>query len=367
MTDNQTLAAIQEVLLNARIRFTTGTEAEWNTANPVLLDGEIGLVKGTKPLKFKVGDGTTNWVSLGWGNVTSLAQLATDASHRLVTDAEKAKWNGKARVITFNWGAYNSIDPATSNPQKEIVKDIVRSVNAGENLVIFAMDVKPQTTYRETVSGVVTIYAKSSSQVEGVVQDFAYDSNSDGASIYLFTAAITFKSDGTAAIELREMTPELITTEGLPEYSTEKAPTVSGFAATYYLTKGGQRIGVPINIPLDQVLRGSSIKTVTTANSPYTGAKVGDKYIEFLFQNNNTPQYLPVQDLVDVYKGDGTYIQVSASNVIALNYSALKSKLQSDFGSVFDPKGAGAAAAQKAIDDFKAGSFVIQCTIPGMN
>lgn len=83
-------------MLHARIRFTTGTEAEWNTANPVLLDGEIGLVKGTKPLKFKVGDGTKNWVSLGWGQPIALSQLADDATHRLVTDAEKAAWNAKA-------------------------------------------------------------------------------------------------------------------------------------------------------------------------------------------------------------------------------------------------------------------------------
>lgn len=96
-----------------------------------------------------------------------------------------------------------------------------------------------------------------------------------------------------------------------------------------------------INIPLDQVLRGSSIKTVTTANTPYTGAKVGDKYVEFLFQNNNTPQYLPVQDLVDVYKGDGTYIEVSASNVIQLKYDALKNRLKTDFDAVYDAKGAG--------------------------
>ena len=114
-----------------------------------------------------------------------------------------------------------------------------------------------------------------------------------------------------------------------------------------------------------------SIKTVVTANSPYSGAKVGDKYIEFLFQNNNTPQYLPVQDLVDVYTGDDQYIQVTESNVIKLNYSVLSLKLAADlkksYDNFYDPKGAGEAAAKAAIDEFKASTFVIQCTIPGMN
>ena len=97
--------------------------------------------------------------------------------------------------------------------------------------------------------------------------------------------------------------------DALPEYSTEKAPTVSGFAATYYLTRNGSRIGVPINIPLDQVLRGSSIKTVVTANSPYPGPKSATSTSSSSSRTTTPPQYLPVQDLVDVYTGDDQYIK----------------------------------------------------------
>ena len=86
MAENQTLAVLQEILLKSRIKFVTGTEAEWTAANPVLLDGEYGLIRGSSPLKYKVGDGTKTWSALGWGNVTSLAQLTADATHRLVTD-----------------------------------------------------------------------------------------------------------------------------------------------------------------------------------------------------------------------------------------------------------------------------------------
>ena len=58
MAENQTLAVLQEILLKSRIKFVTGTEAEWTAANPVLLDGEYGLIRGSSPLKYKVGDGT---------------------------------------------------------------------------------------------------------------------------------------------------------------------------------------------------------------------------------------------------------------------------------------------------------------------
>ncbi len=81
----------------------------------------------------------------------------------------------------------------------------------------------------------------------------------------------------------------------------------------------------------------TSIKTVVDGPQfALPRGQVGDKYIEFLFQNNNTPQYLPVQDLVDVYTGDDQYIQVTESNVIKLNYSVLSLKLAADLKKSYD-------------------------------
>ena len=370
MADKQTLAVVQEILLKSRIKFTTGTEAEWTEANPVLLDGEYGLVRGTSPLKYKVGDGTKTWSALGWANVTSLAQLMADASHRLVTDAQITGWNEKADVFTFNYNAY--LHPPTEglNPQGQVAKNIVAAINANKKCVVVAQNVAVQEI-EDSISGFVSITEVSASAVTGLIDTIRMASDDSGRTVFLATASITFKSEGTVTVAAVPYTGRIVMEEDLPEYKTKQAPTVSGFAATYYLTRNGSRIGVPINIPLDQVLRGSSIKTVTTANSPYSGAKVGDKYIEFLFQNNNTPQYLPVQDLVDVYTGDDQYIQVTESNVIKLNYSVLSLKLAADlkksYDNFYDPKGAGEAAAKAAIDEFKESTFVIQCTIPGMN
>lgn len=312
MADKETLAALEQVLLAARIANVIGTEDQWATANPVLLDGEIGLVKGTSPVKFKVGDGTKKWSELGWGQPTTLAQLAADATHRLVTDTQIEGWNNKAE----------------------------------------------KTAATATADGLMS--AADKKKLDGVAA---------GANNYQHPAT-------HAATMITEDATHRFTTDAEKakwnlEYTIEKVAAESGFASTYHLKKGTTKVGVSINIPLDQVLKSSSIKTVATANSPYSGAKVGDKYIEFLFQNNNTPQYLPVQDLVDVYTGDDQYIQVTESNVIKLNYSVLALKLAADmrntFDQLYDEKGAGEAAAKAAIDEFKASAFVIQCTIPGMN
>lgn len=308
MADNQTLAALEQVLLAARIAHTSGTEAEWTTANPVLLKGEIGFVEGTSPVKFKVGDGTKTWSALGWGQPTTLAQLAADATHRLVTDTQIAGWNNKAEKTA----ATTSADGLMSAADKTKLNGIAAGAN----------------NYQHPATHAASMIA------EDATHRFATDAEKAKWNL---------------------------------EYTIEKVATESGFASTYNLKKGGTKVGASINIPLDQVLRGSSIKTVTTANTPYAGAKPGDKYVEFLFQNNNTPQYLPVQDLVDVYKGDDTYIEVSSTNVITLKYDALKNRLKTDFDTVYDAKGAGAAAAKSALDEFKASTLVIQCTIPGMS
>jgi len=45
-----------------QIQVRKGTAAEWTSANPVLLAGEIGFETDTR--YWKVGDGTTAWTAL---------------------------------------------------------------------------------------------------------------------------------------------------------------------------------------------------------------------------------------------------------------------------------------------------------------
>lgn len=68
--------------VNARLKVRNNTAANFASANPVLLPGEIGYETDTG--RFKVGDGTTTWNSLsysvdsyfyGHNTVTTLASL----------------------------------------------------------------------------------------------------------------------------------------------------------------------------------------------------------------------------------------------------------------------------------------------------
>lgn len=68
------------------------TAANWVSTNPVLADGEIGVVTDLVPKRYKIGDGTTAWNSLPFvdmaisvGTATSLANLPVDKNMMVVT------------------------------------------------------------------------------------------------------------------------------------------------------------------------------------------------------------------------------------------------------------------------------------------
>lgn len=102
----------------------------------------------------------------------------------------------------------------------------------------------------------------------------------------------------------------------------KKATANDGYIATYQVTVDGTAVGADINIPKDYLVKSADIKVVATADDPYTGATVGDKYIDFVVNtvdgtDNESHIYLSVQDLVDEYTaGDG--IDISDTNVISI-------------------------------------------------
>ena len=101
-------------------------------------------------------------------------------------------------------------------------------------------------------------------------------------------------------------------------YSIIKKQTANQDAAvSYQLTADGIATGVDIDIPKDMVISGGEVKTVDTANTPYQGAAVGDKYIELTLANANEDKlYIPANSLVE-YVTSGS--QVGDMIVVSIN------------------------------------------------
>lgn len=107
------------------------------------------------------------------------------------------------------------------------------------------------------------------------------------------------------------------------EYSlTKQATAEDGYLATYQLTKDSVPVGEKINIPKDFLVKSADIKEVETADQPYSGAQVGDKYIDFVINSlqgdaNESHVYLAVNELVDTYT-NGNGIDISSSNKVSV-------------------------------------------------
>lgn len=138
----------------------------------------------------------------------------------------------------------------------------------------------------------------------------------------------------------------------------KKATANAGYIASYQVTVDGTVVGADINIPKDYLVKSADIKVVVTADDPYTGAAIGDKYIDFVVNTvggdgNESHIYLSVQDLVDEYTaGDG--IEISATNVIAIKLGTNANGLKvGAAGLELDEATTAAAGAMSATDKTK--------------
>lgn len=115
--------------INARFTTYVGTASQWSASSVVLFKGEIGYESDTG--KFKFGNGVDTYSSLQYAVPTQLSQLADDSTHRLLTDAEKAIYNGKQDKLTFDTAPTSgSANPVTSGGVKEALDEVNESIKA---------------------------------------------------------------------------------------------------------------------------------------------------------------------------------------------------------------------------------------------
>ena len=112
-------------------------------------------------------------------------------------------------------------------------------------------------------------------------------------------------------------------------YTIEKNTRVgSEYLASYVLKENGAQVGATINIPKDTALLSGDIREVVNNGEPFSGARVGDKYIDLLLNDSNkTHVYIPAMALVDVY--DGSKYISTADHIVTLQYDTLKKDLES--------------------------------------
>lgn len=132
--------------------------------------------------------------------------------------------------------------------------------------------------------------------------------------------------------------------------ATKNESTLYWLTDTQELYKGDVRYGVG-TANASSVVSGGSVKTVTTANVPYTGAKVGDLYLEIVFADENeTAVYIPATDLVEEYTAGNGILITDHEISVNLNSAAANGLAVGSTGMSLSLATTTAAGAMSAVD-----------------
>lgn len=311
-------------LFNTRIGLKYDTYANWSAmwTGYTPLKGEVvffevpsstGAVSSEPAILFKVGDGVKNLHDLPWGSAIA---------------ADVYAW---AKEQSLLGGQYNSgtgwdFSQATSI-QQETQDEVGGFIG---NLV--KIEVKPTGTPNQYEIKVSTDGGKSwtsGGYITMTTETYSGDDqtiNVDENNVISVIPAETDYTSGTGIV-MNEPNGVLVgsdienilkAAQDANEVIVEKLTTAEdGYASSYVVKQNGVKVGDTINIPKDYLVKSAELKTVETADIPYAGAVVGDKYIDFVVNTTDSSEtaqhiYLPVKDLVDVYTGGETdYISVS--------------------------------------------------------
>lgn len=212
------------------------------------------------------------------------------------------------------------------------------------------LDTKINNSVNTLQSSINTISDSVKTNTDNIAQHIA-DVNTKFGDYYTKTQTDTKISDAITALDsnvtasvsesglqvftkINQLDGKLSTVETTNLRIVKAATANEGMASTYKLQAGDVVLGDVINIAKDQVLRAGDVKFVTTVNTPYTGAEVGDAYIELLFHNQDTPVYIPAKSLVTIYE-DSDYLSTKVTTdgkpTISLDYTKLSSDILAAF------------------------------------
>ena len=235
----------------------------------------------------------------GANKAAAAAQAAADAAQEAADDAQAAADAAQGDVDALEQKVGDIPQGATATTVTGYAKEVADAAEAAAKAVANAKVASIAAGNGISVDNTTPTAPEVSVKLQSSDNDLAFNANGE----------LFYKAAAAA------------------EYAIEQQATAeTGYAATYFLTKDGVQAGAKINIPKDFLVKSASVETVETADVPYSGAQVGDKYIDFVINAKDASAtaehlYLPVNDLVDVYtsgsqSGDMVVIAIDGNNQI---------------------------------------------------
>lgn len=335
LTGLQAYDALIKSWANSDSQVAYKTVAKSTDGNSLLFFKKAGAVVGTDTADATISLGNTDMqtqldalatiVGATYDSQNETYSIALDASFGVsVDDVVDALNELKSQINILNG------NDTTAGSVAKAIKDAVGALNTSSDVGIAS-----QSGKAITITG-------SIKEENGIIAD------GSATDITLADVASTGAAEdvSTAAIDDGEATPTQLYAAGtvqgileaiardLNDLGTESAVTVekqataeSGYISTYVVKQNGIQVGEKINIPKDYLVKSASVQSVTVADQPYSGAEVGDKYIDFVINTRDgsgTDEhlYLPLDDLMAAISGGTTSeatVSIDAHNVITVS------------------------------------------------
>ena len=274
----------------------------------------------------------TDTVSIGSGN--KWVQVKGDSANKTVTighktsDVEAGQYGSNSKVAQITVDEAGHITNAT---EQTITPASIGADPAGSASNVLGTETDDST--KATVYGA----KKAASEALTAAQNAQSSANDKVASVGEGNKGVIIggtATNPTVGINLSKGVGNAATiaSDGLmvtipagDTYSMVKADAPSNDAfATYHLTKNGENVGTPIDIPKDYLVKDAQLKTATGDDA--SGFPAGTEYIDFTInakdgQGSESHIYLNVASLAVVYSaGDG--ITIDDSNKISVKIVA---------------------------------------------
>lgn len=256
---------------------------------------------------ISTADGTTTALTIPTTTGAAKIKLAVDGTTIVDTAGSLAVGEINQSQVTGLSTKFTEIDQ-TINTAKTGIENKIGEGFSAENTIADAINAV------NAKAGVTSVAAKDGSHlsVDTTTGAVTVDLNkanlaSDEAFTSKYATINAMDEAKNAAINASVVTVETDT-------------EVAGVAKRYVVKQNGVQVGAAIDIPKDLVVKSGSIITATAEDVKVNKElKVGEKYIKLVIANaEETPIYIPVNGLVDVYTS-GTAINV-VDNAINLKY-----------------------------------------------
>jgi hypothetical protein len=164
-------------MATVRLQLRRGTSTEWDTANPTLAAGEIGIETDTNTFKF--GDGQTAW--------NSLSYALSDTVDDYVLLSTKGVANGVASLDSSGFVPASQLPPlakvtvsAVANEAARLALtaeagDIAIQSDNGQSYVLSASPASTNANWKSLVGSEAVVDTVEASLVAGAGLDKTYD------------------------------------------------------------------------------------------------------------------------------------------------------------------------------------------------